>query len=307
MEVAVSESRRMDSEDARRERKRAHDRRAQRIARERNKNRIAQLEATVAALRNQRCDECGTGVIAQLDMVTPERDQLAATLSSIETAIQGYKDRFGGKLVRTQVKETPKIAQALNVQALGQGKHQQDPDISASELETDLILHDNSVFDQSFDAMSSVSADGWPESMLFSPDAVFPTDDLILPRPESLCDCAPAFCGTEPSQNRKNIWRSANAILREEHDQTKAMLRYEEACSENIAVRVVLEGWDSVEKDTELPLMWRKLRKIDDLQFSNCPDTERLAILFTMHLILRFHADPSAEQQSRLPDWLQKR
>ena len=77
--------------------------------------------------------------------------------------------------------------------------------------------------------------------------------------------------------------------------------------SETVPVRAILEGWDVVERAGQLSPLWKKLRRIDELQFSGCADTERLAILTTMHMLLRYHAEPTLERARKLPMWLMKR
>ncbi|GKT97073.1 BZIP transcription factor [Colletotrichum tofieldiae] len=77
----------------------------------------------------------------------------------------------------------------------------------------------------------------------------------------------------------------------------------EDEMVDDIPVRVILDGWDAVEHSRNLPPLWKRLRRIDTLQFRNCPDTERLAILKFMHLLLRYQAEPTIEQCARLPTW----
>jgi hypothetical protein len=80
-----------DDNATRRLRKREFDRRAQRAARERTKNRIAQLEAMVAALSHQSAD---AQLLQQLDSVTKQRDEMSVVISSIEATTQGFRSRM---------------------------------------------------------------------------------------------------------------------------------------------------------------------------------------------------------------------
>lgn len=294
-------------DEVRRERKRAHDRRAQRVARERTKNRIAQLEATVAALRRQGCDDRSAGLTEQLEAITTERDELAAVLSNVETAVRKYSERAGRKSNEgTQGEAIVSTSRDPdNHQAQCQLPPDEWPEMPA--LETNMLhLAAEPSAHQSEPYEASV-ADLWSGSMLDSPSTILPTRDLILPRSEIPCECSPHSPIAAASGSHGNIWRSANAILSEPHDLSEAVLHYEDTTSEDIAVRVVLEGWDAVQRSANLPPIWKKLRRIDELQFSHCGDTERLAVLSTMHLMLRCYADPAPERWSKLPSWMQKR
>src|ERR1700712_1862829 len=72
---------------ARRAKKREQDRRCQRMARERTKNRIAQLEGIVADLKQQGTSKQEQALWKQRDELAAERDALAQTLRTIERVI----------------------------------------------------------------------------------------------------------------------------------------------------------------------------------------------------------------------------
>ena len=80
-----------DDNATRRLRKREFDRRAQRAARERTKNRIAQLEAMVAALSHQSAD---AQLLQQLASVTKQRDEMSVVISTIEATTQSFRTRM---------------------------------------------------------------------------------------------------------------------------------------------------------------------------------------------------------------------
>lgn len=309
--------------DLRRERKRAHDRRAQRVARERTKNRIAELEATVAALRQQGSDNRSAGLVEQLGAVTTERDELAAVLPKVEAALRKYTERTGGKtreghrgggVTSTGPEpdhQTPQHQQSPN-------KWPQTPALDSNVLS--LVHGLGSRSSKSYrigDAIAithgeepirlQTSVGAWSAPMLGSPSNISWTKDSILPRSEIPCDCSPQPLMTEEPEAHGNIWRSANSILSEPHELSEAEMRYEDTMREDIAVRVISEGWDTVERSIQLPPIWKKLRMIDELQFCHCADTERLAVLSTMHLMLRSYADPNPVRLSKLPSWMQKR
>ncbi|CAO2652698.1 Nn.00g021090.m01.CDS01 [Neocucurbitaria sp. VM-36] len=320
-----------DVEAVRRSRKREHDRRAQRALRERTRNRIAQLEATVDALSHQGSDSHSAGLIEQLALVSKERDELKDVLSQVETTVQKYT---------RQVRRTEDSANDdLNVSHETSQQQQQSCDawLDVPALPSTLPnLTSNTNFNLDRTGQDSESNSNWcgdapafdaipgPHDYDLSPsqtdashtaplDSLVPfstgceSEDLIVPPPDTACECTPHAPLTNTSIERHNIWRMANSFLKEPVPISKAILQYEDAMSEDIAVRVVLEGWDSVNESTILSPLWRKLRHIDDLQFKSCPDAERLAILTTMHLLLRCHAEPTTEQRAKIPLWLHQR
>lgn len=80
-------------------------------------------------------------------------------------------------------------------------------------------------------------------------------------------------------------------------------LQVEEELSEDLHVRVVLYGWDQVQRSGPLSPLFAKLRRINELQFSDCHQVERLAILTIMHMLLRFHINPSHGNGRDVPQW----
>jgi hypothetical protein len=65
----------------------------------------------------------------------------------------------------------------------------------------------------------------------------------------------------------------------------------------------LLEGWEAAANNYQISPLLAKLRGIDELQFSSCRDIERLAILRTMHLLLRYHVEPTPERYITIPPW----
>ncbi|KAF5725034.1 hypothetical protein FMUND_247 [Fusarium mundagurra] len=76
--------------EARRLKKRELDRKAQRLARERTKNRIAQLESMVDNLRQDESNAQVATLMDQLGKVTKERDNLLQVLDSLGSTIRRH-------------------------------------------------------------------------------------------------------------------------------------------------------------------------------------------------------------------------
>lgn len=282
---------------ARRAKKRELDRLAQRAARERTRSRIAHLEATVQAMAQKESDGRAATLVEQLAETTRQRDDLAKVVSSIEAVIRRHRGTERGTSDRSE--ELP--------QAVCLGDADLAPEIGSVEFpEDDFDL----ALTESLDALTS------PEVPSLLPwtgaaeviDNGAPLDHspfVIIPEPEKICDCvAPP---SMPPPGRSSIWRRANETLSGQEALPRHMLQYEDDCGEDIPIRAILEGWDNVERTQDLPPLWRRLRRIDQLQFSSCGKTERLAILRLMHRLLRYQVEPTTDQFSKLPPWFLSR
>ena len=262
--------------------------------------------------------------------VVKDRDELSGILSVVEAAMKKFSDRnisqppanssgndvihdaIDQTLSRQQWADIPSMdATALNTTAL------QLPDESMFGLnelneqsESSATCNSNSRGERLDIMAPSHTAAVSMELVNSAASTSIPSNsqDLILPCSESPCDCSPfsPVITTVPAEHG-NIWRSANAVLSEPIYLSDVVLHYEETMSEDLAVRVIVEGWDVVERTTQLPPLWKKLRKIDQLQFGGCSETIRLAVLSTMHLLLRFYASSKSDESSKLPPWLHQR
>ena len=318
--------------EARKMKKRAHDRRAQRAARDRTRNRIAHLEATVAALSQPGSDERNAHLMDQLSAVVKDRDELAGILSVVEAAMKKFTDRGLLPSLPSANINNEAMHEALN-QQLPRQQWAEVPSLDTTALDTaNLGLEEEEIFGldditneregsancqrsgaaiEQLDNISDGHAPILPTELI---DSMVPvaapshSQELILPCSESPCDCSPySPVITAVPMEHGNIWRSANAVLSEPIHLSEVLLHYEEAMSEDLAVRVIVDGWEEVERTIQLPPLWKKLRKIDQLQFGGCSEMIRLAVLSTMHLLLRFYANSSSDESSKLPPWLHQR
>ncbi|KAN0110725.1 hypothetical protein V8E51_007112 [Hyaloscypha variabilis] len=79
------------------------------------------------------------------------------------------------------------------------------------------------------------------------------------------------------------------------------LARLEDCVSEDIAIRAVLNGWDSIGEPWELPPFWRVIRVLDELIFGKFSPVVRLASLRVVHLLMRYHSDPPPERAKNMP------
>ncbi|OHF01542.1 hypothetical protein CORC01_03032 [Colletotrichum orchidophilum] len=314
-----------DDAASRRAKKRELDRRAQRAARERNKNRIAYLEATLQAMSEQEQNGKIASLMNQLSDMTRQRDSLSKTLSSLETTIEIHRqdervnplqDRLseprdtasncqpwsgtheGGISFDLDVEDVPLDVFTPGIPAMTWGLPVSDAARHTIATETEPS--------NGISAPSTLTLAGNPhlESLSDTPPPRTQGDGIIVPEPDRACECLGSRQDPQsPGQATTSLWRSANEALGAREMLPKSVLNMEDEMSDDIPVRVILEGWDGVERSGKLPPLWRRLRQTDTLQFSNCPDTERLAILRLMHRLLRYQAEPTVEQCAKLPAW----
>ncbi|KAK1474665.1 hypothetical protein CTAM01_15836 [Colletotrichum tamarilloi] len=314
-----------DDAASRRAKKRELDRRAQRAARERNKNRIAYLEATIQAMSEQEQSAKIDSLMNQLSDMTRQRDTLSKTLSSLETTIQVHRE--GERADTLQDRASQPEATASNCQPWP-GAHESSNafDIEVEDMPLDVFtpgisaiswglpvsdvtghtLATETELANRVPAPPSLALAGNPnlECLPDSPPPRHQGDGVIVPEPDSACECLGSRQDPQsPGLSTTSLWRSANEALGASEMLSRSVLAMEDEMSDDIPVRVILEGWDAVERSGKLPPLWRRLRQTDTLQFRNCPDTERLAILRLMHRLLRYQAEPTVEQCAKLPAW----
>ncbi|KAK2054549.1 hypothetical protein LY76DRAFT_552036, partial [Colletotrichum caudatum] len=315
-----------EKELARKIRKRELDRRAQRHARERTRNRIAELEAQVKELRKDDSTR-SSACIDQLAAITRERDSLVDTVKSIEQIIRNH--------VLLPSRQTPA---AEPIFPAGQSIPLPNPpgvtltrSFSHSYSAPNRLLpggpsvayphplHGSS-FGSKLEVVGTVPNHFSPPPSVRASTSTSDSQDLteeleedegdedhggtsvIVPPSEAPCECLAAQTLGEQAPREFNLWRAVNQVLTKAGPVSKEVQEAEDADDEDIPVRVLIEGWDAVAKSRHLSKLWRKLRWVDEKLFLGCPPTERLAILRFMHLLLKYHCDPTPERPSqRMP------
>jgi hypothetical protein len=127
-------------------------------------------------------------------------------------------------------------------------------------------------------------------------------DNQIKPSPSTPCDCrSPRSLGS--SKSSKNLWRESNSVLTQTVPYQQYTWTSDDSADDDAIIHVLLEGWEAAANNYQISPLLAKLRGIDELQFSSCRDIERLAILRTMHLLLRYHVEPTPERYITIPPW----
>lgn len=271
---------------ARRAKKREQDRRCQRLARERTKNRISYLEGLVAELRQEGTNQQLQALWKQCDELVAERDAAIQSLSTIERSIVNYRQTA----LRTPSSRGPREF-VQNQSAALQSRRPTAEIVPNTEAAVEVEYGPS-------DSMAAMS----PPSVLASEVHQNPPmgQETIIPAPLGVCHCSQDTSGAPV-----NLWRAANEILSEPLQLSFSLMDKENSLEHDAPVRAVVEGWDSLVNTAggKLPPSWEKLRQIDELLFSSCGNVERLAILRLMNELCRYHQERSPERQAMLPRW----
>jgi len=307
-----------DSVDSRRLKKRELDRRCQRMARERTKQRIAYLEELVDNFRKQDASGQIANLMKQLTDAQKERDELTKTLKTIANSIRSHEILNAERGDEDVKDETNSDDVAVSrPSALPSSINLRRPSLAISEVHTtsptgdDLpeVVLDGSppeAFNGEFPNDTHASSD---DEFVFEGDMASPQvleQDPVYPKPTQGCDCSP----TSHSPNRQlNLWRYACESLAERPKLSTEIMKIEDAYAEDIPVRAILDGWDAVQTfyGGTLPPLWQKLRTIDEIVFHGMNVKERLACLRVMHQLYRYHSEPTLERKKALPQWYLKR
>lgn len=283
-----------DTATARKLKKRELDRRAQRSARERTKTRIAYLEQLVESLQADGKNSEISRLSAELLQITSQRDALLGMLRSFEGTIRRHLEPTPGH---------------QNQPSIGSHHHPASPavDTAMGPLSVSWDVSAPGTSTRNPDALPGYDLGERPFSQpchQAGPSVVPATEDIIVPRPQVPCDCT---IDNPEIESAANTWRAANKALGKHTRLSAIQLATEDFTSQDTPIRVVLDGWDSVESAGKMSVSWRKLRKIDETCFSACGPTERLAILTMMHLLLTYHGQPTDERRNALPRWFWSR
>ncbi|KAL9948570.1 hypothetical protein ACHAO5_001670 [Verticillium nonalfalfae] len=323
---------------ARRLRKRELDRKAQRLARERNKDRIAHLEELVEQMSHNDTNAEVLRLTERLLQTTQEKDKLLGVLASLGTTIQRHTDAFSARSGCTSSSATnikparsilPESVQPLNQtlawekEAAASSWHREKYQMSGtciplpptdfgwgldrptvpSIVETPTTKSCSRHATQVFDGIQP--APFLPDSELSSETGSY-GDHFIIPQPTEPCHCS-SVTPVGHGNHGSNVWREFNHALGKPAKLSQLAVEAEDRTSQDTPVRAIVEGWDSVERAGMMTSSWRKLRILDDLCFSKCGSVERLATLKMMHAMITCHGDPTPERMATLPHWFRER
>lgn len=120
------------------------------------------------------------------------------------------------------------------------------------------------------------------------------------------CSVCSSHCDSDNlhSQYRSPThWAQFNQTVSEVFMRHDALITLPDAGLDDILIRVMIEGWEAVGRQTYLHTSWDILRRIDERLFFRCPKTERLAILGVMHMLIQCHAESFTDIHGDFPPW----
>ncbi|KAL2682806.1 hypothetical protein Neosp_007261 [[Neocosmospora] mangrovei] len=268
------------SEDAvkdRRLKKRELDRKAQRMARERTKNRITHLEAVVAHLKQGDTDSRILSLTNHLSRVTNERDKLLSAMESLSFVIRSHiQDATGGadQVVSSSAVDGIPVLPAQSHYAAETTSFPDTHEPSAPSddtftnlldpqmwLDTELGLPASSTELGNGDFSDEVLNDPYssqemsivPTLLDTLPWDMIPREDVIVPPSTPECSCA--------TSEATNLWRAANEALTQSGWDSLQRPMIEDANGEDVVIRAITEGWESVESRGIMMEYWYGLRK----------------------------------------------
>ncbi|KAL0930315.1 bZIP transcription factor [Colletotrichum truncatum] len=318
--------------------KREADRKAQRIAREKTKNRIAHLESLVEELSQKDDDGKTASLMAQLSRVTEQRNKLMSCLETTSSLFtKQLTDAKGWDSEKTLNQENNKSIPDLVNLDLPQPSTLDfmAPPVAApvpttSEVTMCDLKHMGFATSNFTDGTGLEFEQSWLNEM-FLPETTEVRSSLIGPLPPSPAMLNPTTgeaststaeappkptCSCKSSIKKRrlsdgslvncNNWKAANKILKEPFAISQAMLDLEYQVSEDIPVHAVLHGWDSISQSGKMTPLWKRVRQLDEMCFSGCGQPERLGVLFMIHLLMRAYTDPTPMKSSVVPQWYLK-
>ncbi|RFN50410.1 hypothetical protein FIE12Z_5321, partial [Fusarium flagelliforme] len=226
--------------EARRLKKRELDRKAQRLARERTKSRIAQLESMVDNLRQSDSNSQIASLMDELGRITKERDNLLQVLDSLGSTIRRHLG--DASTTNEPSPDTKSEASSSATTKLPVPTPSSNSTAPINLTRADSETSSSAILELPMDAAPTdpfaytawtypVSNDPYPTSMAFD-NTILPSsghgfmpitpllpapaedNDVIVPKAPVLCHCSsPTSCASTYHGVKPNIWRAINETL----------------------------------------------------------------------------------------------
>jgi len=116
---------------------------------------------------------------------------------------------------------------------------------------------------------------------------------------------APPLACSIQSPSLPKTWQLASHSL-VQGPKGSRLAQLEDVLSEDILVRAIVWGWDSIGERWELPPFWQIIRQLDESMFFLFGPIERMGIFRIVHLLMRYHADPTPERAATIPPFYSK-
>ncbi|EME38835.1 hypothetical protein DOTSEDRAFT_75535 [Dothistroma septosporum NZE10] len=267
------------------ERKRAHDREAQRASRAKTKAYISHLEKTVADLTESTGDNRANYLAHHASKQAQEIDGLQGLVNKIRSLVQEASS--------SSKRDGP----------FTDGSHPSRVKAEGSVVES--ICGDGSVdFPFSTREVSDSSSEGHhtSEAAHFAEHGhtSSTTQACTVPATRNP-NVLGVNIGCEDSEDCSYILRLNDAITKVEHTPDILSSIHED---EDIMVRAIVHGWDAAERLHHFDIVWRFVRAYDDGLWHRAGKVERLATLWQMRNTMLHKISPKNQQQRPISSFM---
>ncbi|KFY24304.1 hypothetical protein V493_05325 [Pseudogymnoascus sp. VKM F-4281 (FW-2241)] len=287
------------------ERRRMADRESQRAGRERTKNHIRHLEKLVESLQKTEDNDRLGALMEQCQELRGQNEQLMSVISNIGRMCKSIEHPD-----ETQKHPSPSPAIAYRTGM--------EPDFHQQRLQSETTTADM----RPYVAAHEVQPESWwNQSGLSEMEGMHqvPSNPLLSsidPSLPNLNSRAQAQANPIQTLHTVPIFPARDTATETTAEVVNSILSKAELFTvlsshpdddADIAIRAVLNGWNSVRQTDSLDDGWESIRKVDQQAFLSCGLIERLAILHVMRLQLRHVVDPTNENLERLPSFMHPR
>ncbi|KFY24160.1 hypothetical protein V491_02280 [Pseudogymnoascus sp. VKM F-3775] len=285
------------------ERRRMADRESQRAGRERTKNHIRHLEKLVESLQKTEDNDRLGALMEQCQELRGQNEQLMSVISNIGRMCKSI-ERPNETRIRPSF--SPNVAPKTSI----------EPDLQQQPLHSRFSIGD---IWPSVPAHEDQPQSWWDHGSLGEVGGMHqvPSNPLLSSIDPSLPNLSSTAQALEnPTQTVPRAFPARETATETTAEVVNNILSKAELFTvlsthpdedADIAIRAVLNGWNSVRQTNSLDNGWESISKVDQQAFLSCGLIERLAILHVMRLKLRHIVDPTSENLERLPSFMHPR
>lgn len=268
------------------EKRRMADRESQRAGRERTKNHIRHLEKLVESLQKAEDNDRLGALMEQCQELRGQNEQLMSVISNIGRLCKSIEHPDE---TRTRSDISPAFKTSME-----RDLHQQPPPHSGIAAAASFPAHEGQP-ESWWHQIGLTEMEGMHQVPI---NPVLSSIDPLLPNPNSPIQAQSPIQTLHtvprpfpaPETATESTAEAVNNILSKAELFTVLSTQPDE--DTDIAIRAVLNGWNSVKQMDSLDDGWESISKVDQQAFISCGLIERLAILEVMRLKLRVCIPP---------------
>lgn len=302
---------------AQRDHKRAHDRNAQRASRQRTKQYIESLEARLQELSGLSIEETGSQLARERQRHTELTKEVAelkvkAALPLDTTSLIPEDDLIGVPNLPGPVFNVADDMSAINMTSF---THVHPPEFGSVSYPSmlDTAVNSGPLGIQDMLVPTFATADTWTTHIpsLIASDA-FAVPPSFIDQPLPYRHAIPALVQPQrvdtrlpDDQTTVDAWEVANSVFASADHVARAQTPadHEQIPWQNILIRGIMEGWDSVDHIVGLSPIWQQIRLVEEVICKDFGVLERLAPSWVMYLRLSYLSNPTPENEALVPPW----